>query len=86
MATLSLTTSVVVGRVVEVECSSGQVWRHLTPPLNFVVVNVHEMGYEICEAGKIAMWHWSDDVKVLNIEQGSERIANSFGSLRDNVA
>jgi hypothetical protein len=31
---LSLSTSVVVGRVVEVECSSGQVWRHLTPRLN----------------------------------------------------
>ena len=54
---LSHTTSVVVGRVVEVECSSGQVWCHLTPPLNFVVVNVHEMGCEICEAAKIAMWH-----------------------------
>jgi hypothetical protein len=55
MATLSLTTSVVVGRVVEVECSSGQVWRHVTSRLNFVVVNVHEMGREICEAKKVAM-------------------------------
>ena len=55
MATLSLTTSVVVGRVVEVECSSGQVWRHLIPRLNFVVVNVHALGREICEAKKVAM-------------------------------
>ena len=52
---LSLTASVVVGRIAEVEGSSGQVWRYLTPPWNFVVVNVHEMGREICEAKRIAM-------------------------------